>query len=57
MTWDTIQQVLRIILYTAGGVLFGKAVTDGAQFQGLVGGILACASFAWWWFWDRKRTS
>lgn len=57
MTWDTVQQVLRIVLYSLGGVVFGKSIADGAQFQALIGGILAVGSFAWWWFWDRNRTA
>jgi hypothetical protein len=57
MNWDTIQQVLRIVLYAAGGALLGKSVTDGAQFQALVGGLLSVGSFVWWWFWDRNRTA
>lgn len=55
MNWDTIQQLIRIGGYAAGGAIFGQAVADGAQFQQALGGVISIGSFAWWWFWDRKR--
>jgi hypothetical protein len=54
MNWDTIQQLIRIIAYTFGGMVFGTGVTEGEQFQILVGGILAVGSFIWWYFWNRN---
>lgn len=57
MTWDTIQQVVRIILYSIGAALLGKGVADGAQFQALLGGLMNVGAFLWWWFWDKKRTA
>lgn len=55
MNWDTIQQVLRILLYTLGGWAFGDAVAQGAEFQAAVGGVLAVGAFLWWALWERKR--
>lgn len=55
MTWDTVQQVLRIILYSVGAFLFGESTADGELFQGLIGGVLSVGAFAWWWFWERTR--
>lgn len=55
MNWDTIQQVLRILLYTLGGWAFGDAVTEGATFQNAVTGALAVGAFAWWAIWERNR--
>jgi hypothetical protein len=40
MTWDTIQQLIRIVLYSIGAFLLGDAVAAGDQFQGLIGGIV-----------------
>lgn len=54
MNWDTIQQVLRILLYTGGGWLFGQSVADGAMYQAAVGGILSLGAFVWWYFWNRN---
>lgn len=56
MSWDQLQQVIRILLYALGGWALGDAVTSGADFQNAVSGVLAVGSFAWWFFWDRKRS-
>lgn len=56
MTWDSIQQVVRIVLYALGGWLLGDAVTQGEAFQAAVGGVLSIGAFVWWWFWERNRT-
>jgi len=55
MNWDSIQQVIRIGLYAVGGYFLGDAVTEGAQFQAAVGGVIAVGSFVWWALWERKR--
>lgn len=57
MNWDSLQQVLRIVLYAGGGYLFGDAVKDGELFQQAVGGLLSVGAFAWWWFWERNRAA
>jgi hypothetical protein len=56
MTWDTIQQLIRIVLYSIGAFLLGDAVAAGDQFQGLIGGIVNVGAFAWWWFLGRHQT-
>lgn len=55
MTWDSIQQVLRIVLYALGGYFFGDAITQGAMFQAAVGGFLSVGAFVWWAVWNGKR--
>lgn len=55
MNWESIQQVLRIVLYTAGGYIFGEQVAEGEMFQAAVGGLMAAGAFAWWAIWERKR--
>lgn len=55
MNWDTVQQLIRIGGYAVGGAIFGQAVADGAAFQQALGGVISIVSFAWWWFWERKR--
>ncbi len=56
MSWDQLQQVLRIILYAIGGWAFSDAVVQGADFQNAVSGLLAVGAFIWWWVWDSKRS-
>lgn len=55
MTWDSIQQILRIILYSGGGMVFGDAVAQGELYKAAVGGVLAVGAFMWWLLWERKR--
>lgn len=55
MTWDSLQQFVRIALYSAGGWVFGSAVADGALFQSALGGAMAIGAFLWWLIWERNR--
>lgn len=55
MTWDQLQQVIRILLYAGGGYLFGDAVTEGEMFQQAVAGVLGAGAFVWWWVWEKNR--
>jgi hypothetical protein len=57
MTWDTIQQVLRIVLNALGGILIGKGYLSEEMSVTLVGGILSVGSVLWWMFWDRSRSA
>lgn len=55
MTVDTIQQLVRIVLFALGGYFLGDAVTQGEMFQAAVGGVLSIVAFVWWRLWDSKR--
>ena len=57
MTWDKIQQVLRIVIYSAGGYFLGDGVAQGEMFQAAVSGLMAVGAFAWWFFWERTRAA
>ena len=54
MQWSQVQQVLRIIIFSAAGWLFGQGVTEGELFQQAVGGLLSVGAFAWWLVWEHK---
>jgi hypothetical protein len=54
MDWQTIQQLLRIVLYSAGAFLFGDAVANGSQYQALIGGVINVGSFLWWLYQQKK---
>jgi hypothetical protein len=55
MNLGTVQQLVRIILYSVGGLLFGQGVADGDLFQQLLGASGSIVAFAWWLVWERKR--
>jgi hypothetical protein len=57
MDWQTIQQVLRIVLNAAGGVLVGKGYLTEDMLTTLIGGLLSIGSVGWWFIWDRNRTA
>ncbi len=48
MSWDTIQQVIRIIGYAVGSYFLGTAVADGEMFQAALGGLTSVGAFALW---------
>lgn len=55
MTWDSVQQVLRILLNAGGAYLVGKGVVTEEMSVTLVGGLLSVGSVLWWIFWEKKR--
>lgn len=55
MSWDSVQQVIRIAAYAIGGYIFGDAVAQGAQFQAAVGGVVSIGAFVWWVAFERNR--
>jgi hypothetical protein len=55
MTWDSIQQVLRIVLNAAGGVLIGKGYLTEEMSTTLIGGLLSLGSVSWWVVFERNR--
>lgn len=47
MTWDNIQQFVRIALYTGGSVWFGQEFADGDMFQAALGAAVTLGGFIW----------
>jgi hypothetical protein len=54
MNWLTIEQLIRIVMYTAGGLTLGDGVAAGDQFQGLIGGVVSHRRF---WLVVHTRTN
>lgn len=48
MNWQTMQQLVRILLYSGGSVAFGEGVADGDVYQQAISGAVAIAAFVWW---------
>ncbi len=57
MNLGTIQQLVRIVFYSAGGLLFGQGVADGDLFQQLLGASGSIVAFAWWLLFEKNRLS
>ena len=55
MSWDTLQQLIRIAAYAGGAFLFGQNVVDGELFQQALGGVIAVGAFVWWAFAERSK--
>lgn len=55
MNWDSVQQVLRILMNAGGAYLVGKGVITEEMSTTLVGGLLSVGSVLWWIFWQSKR--
>lgn len=47
LTWDNLQQFVRIALYTGGSLYFGKEFADGDMFQAALGAALTLGGFVW----------
>jgi hypothetical protein len=55
MNWESLQQVLRIILNAVGAFLVGKGYINEEMSVTLVGGLLSIGSVLWWVLWESKR--
>lgn len=55
MTWDTIQQFVRIIMQVLAGMLVSRGYITADMGVTLTGAIISLAGIGWWMFWDRKR--
>ncbi|NSZ57753.1 hypothetical protein FY145_06880 [Agrobacterium tumefaciens] len=54
MDWNTVQQLLRILLQFGSGVLISKGVLTEEMAITLTGGIISVASVVWWLVWNKK---
>jgi hypothetical protein len=55
MTWDTVQQFVRIMLGWLGAWMLSKGIGNAESIQTLTGGLLMVAQFGWWFIWNRRR--
>lgn len=57
MNWDTVQQLLRILLQVGAGMLVSKGIITAEMGVTATGAILSLGGVAWWAFWQRKRVA
>ena len=55
MNWDTIQQLIRIIMYAGGSFFLGDAIANGELYTAMVSGVVSVGAFLWWFLWERNR--
>ncbi len=55
MDWNTVQQLLRILLQFGSGVLISKGVLTEEMAVTLTGGLISVASVVWWAVWNKKE--
>jgi hypothetical protein len=55
MTWDTVQQLVRIILQLVAGWLLSRGFITEEMSTTLVGSLLSIGGVVWWIAWDSKR--
>lgn len=49
-------QLVRIALNALGSFLFGDAVANGDQWQGLIGAVTALIAYVWWAVSEYKKS-
>jgi len=57
MSWNTIQQLIRIVGYAVGAYFFGEGVAEGELFQQAIGGLVGVAAFVWWMLKERSSAT
>ena len=57
MTWDSVQQFIRICLQFIAGYLVSRGILDETNAVTLTGALVSLASVGWWLFWDKRRAS
>lgn len=55
MTWDSVQQLIRIVMQIIAGALISKGVMTDAIATQLTGAIMSLAGVAWWFVWEKNK--
>jgi hypothetical protein len=55
MTWDTVQQLVRILMQLGAGFLVQRGLITEAMTTTLVGSGVSLLGIVWWMVWDRTR--
>lgn len=55
MSWDTVQQLLRIILQVAAGFVVGQGYLNAEMATTATGAIMSLAGVIWWAVWNNKK--
>lgn len=55
--WDSIQQIVRILLYAGAGALVTAGLIDESTGTALAGALLGVVNGVWTWYWNRKAVT
>jgi hypothetical protein len=55
MTWDSLQQIIRIVMQIVAGFLVANGHLSEDMARTLTGGVLSLSMVAWWWVWNGRR--
>lgn len=53
--WDSVQQIIRILLYVATGWLVQRGILDESTATALAGALLGLATGLWTFWWNRRQ--
>ena len=51
----SVEQLIRIGLFTAGGFFLGDGVANSEMYQAAVSGLIQVGTFAWWMYRNSKK--
>ena len=54
MQLGTLEQLIRIAIYTGASYWLGESVAQGEMVQAAIGGFIAVLNFGWWVFRERQ---
>lgn len=57
MDWNTVQQLLRILLQFGSGILISKGILTEEMAVTLTGGLISVASVVWWAVWNKTKVN
>lgn len=55
LTWDSVQQLIRIVMQIIAGALISKGVMTDAIATQLTGAVMSLAGVVWWFIWDKNN--
>lgn len=55
MNWDSVQQLIRIVIQLGAGALVSRGVITEDLSAQLIGGVMSLAAVGWWVFWQKHR--
>lgn len=55
MTWDTVQQLVRILMQLVAGFLVQRGFITEDMAVTFVGAVVSLGGIAWWALWQRSR--